>query len=368
MKAKKIITAVLIVIAAVIVIAAAAFGAVYSGQIKTVSSIQKLTDYDDYNLYSMDVKYDYSIEDIISRGVTDTPSFTNAIIKEVLPYLPVSVKARDFGCSAFSIETEEADFVMGRNYDFRYNTSAMLVYCSPKDGYSSVAFSALDNIGVQNADESIKKKLTCLTAPFICLDGMNEKGVSIAVLALDSEPTVQYTDKPDICTTLAIRLVLDRAATTKEAVELLGKYDMFASSSKDYHFYITDATGDGRIIEYDCESEERTLVDIPVRTVTNFYTLYEDKIVETTGKNGIYGHGKDRYDKIEAVFDSEASFTDETAWNALKAAAQFPSEEALTSNTQWSIVFNNSDLTLELVLRRSWDDVIKYDLKTNSLF
>jgi len=37
-------------------------------------------------------------------------------------------------------------------------------------------------------DESLKKKLATLTAPFICLDGMNEKGVSIAVLTLDSEP------------------------------------------------------------------------------------------------------------------------------------------------------------------------------------
>lgn len=33
-----------------------------------------------------------------------------------------------------------------------------------------------------------------------------------------------------IATTPCIRLVLDRAATTAEAVELLSKYDMFASS------------------------------------------------------------------------------------------------------------------------------------------
>ena len=59
------------------------------------------------------------------------------------------------------------------------------------------------------------------------------------VLTLDSDPTYQQTGKPMIATTLAIRLVLDRAATTAEAVELLSKYDMFASSGRDYHFYIT---------------------------------------------------------------------------------------------------------------------------------
>jgi len=29
---------------------------------------------------------------------------------------------------------------------FRYDTSAMVVYCSPQDSYRSVAFAALDNI------------------------------------------------------------------------------------------------------------------------------------------------------------------------------------------------------------------------------
>ena len=83
-----------------------------------------------------------------------------------------------------------------------------------------------------------------LLAPFICLDGMNEKGVSIAVLTLDSKPVHHHSGKPTIATTLAIRLVLDKAATTEEAVALLRGYDMFASSGRDYHFYITDANGD----------------------------------------------------------------------------------------------------------------------------
>ena len=117
---------------------------------------------------------------------------------------------------------------MGRNYDFKLDTSAMLVYCTPQNGYKSVAFAALDNISANTPDESMKKKLATLTSPFICLDGMNEKGVSIAVLTLDSEPVFQNTGKPTIATTLAIRLVLDRAASTQEAVDLLKEYDIAA--------------------------------------------------------------------------------------------------------------------------------------------
>lgn len=150
-----------------------------------------------------------------------TQSLVDAIVEEALPILPVQIDVPDFGCSAFTLQEADGDILMGRNYDFRRDTSAMLVYCEPEDGYKSVGFAALDNISANTPEESMKKKLATLTAPFICLDGMNEKGVSIAVLTLDSEPVHQNTGKPVIGTTLAIRLILDRAASTAEAVELL---------------------------------------------------------------------------------------------------------------------------------------------------
>lgn len=367
MKAKKIISIALLSILAIIVVTVGVFAAVYTSRFKTGATIEPVTNYDDgLNVYRMDVKYDYSLDDIIDRGITDTQSFVDAVVSEALPLLPVKIKAPDFSCSAFGITTADGDNIMGRNYDFRYDTSAMLVYCSPDNGYSSVAFAALDNVNVSVADENIKSKLACLTAPFICLDGMNEKGVSIAVLTLDSEPTVQDTDKPNICTSLVIRLVLDKAASTEEAVELLKQYDMIASSGRDYHFYINDASGDGRIVEWDCNSATRELVATPVRTTTNFFNIYIDKITVSDGKNGIYGHGKDRYDKIENVFETaDGEFTTETAWNALVEASQTPKGETMTSNTQWSIVFNNTDKTLEFVLHRKWDDILSYDLETN---
>lgn len=365
--AKKVLLIVLLSILAVILVIIGIFAAVYASRFKTIATIEAITNYDDgLNVYRMDVKYDYSLDDIIEHGITDTQSFIDAIIGESLPLLPIKMKAPDFSCSAFGITTTDGDDIMGRNYDFRYDTSAMLVYCSPEDGYSSVAFAALDNISVSVADEGIKSKLACLTAPFICLDGMNEKGVSIAVLTLDSEPTAQDTDKPNICTTLAIRLILDKAASTEEAVELLKQYDMVASSGRDYHFYINDASGDGRIIEWDCHSETREMIATPVRTATNFFTIYADKVTEAPD-NGIYGHGKDRYNKIEAIFEqADGTFTDDTAWDALKAASQVPNDKELTSNTQWSIVFNNTDKTLEFVLHRKWGDVVSYDVTTNT--
>lgn len=362
-KTKKIILRSFLGIASVILILVLIFVCIYASRFRTIDSIEKVTAYEDgYDLYTMEVKYDYSIEDIINYGVESDQDIFDAIIKESLPLLPVEIKTPSFGCSAFGMTTADGNNLMGRNYDFKKNTSAMLVYCSPKNYYKSVAFAALNNVNCDQPLSSFSKKLATLTSPFICLDGVNEKGVSIAVLVVDSEPVFQQTEKDNIFTTLAIRLVLDRAATTEEAVELLDKYDMLASSGKDYHFYINDANGNGKVVEWDCESATRELIATSVDVVTNFYTIYADKVLPDQ-HNGIYGHGKERYEAIKDVLNEQAgNLTYKTAWDALKAASQEPNDKDITSNTQWSIVFDNTNLTAEIAIRRNWNDTHKFDV------
>ena len=363
---KKIIKIILLIVLAAVLLCVCVFAFLYAGRMETMSSIQKITDYPDgYNLYRMDVKYDYRLEKIIDYGITDDQSMIDAILSEALPLLPVHIKAPSFGCTAFTLTDDNGQVHMGRNYDFKNDTSAMLVYCAPKNGYKSVGFAAMDNVSANQPDESVKKRLASLTAPFICLDGVNEKGVSIAVLTLDSEPVHQTTGKPTIATTLAIRLVLDKAASTQEAVDLLRSYDMFASSGRDYHFYITDASGDGRVLEYDCDSETRELVDTKTEAVTNFFILYKEKVLPNQ-RNGIYGHGRERYDAVMEVLEAP-SYTDATVWEALKASSQDPNPESITSNTQWSINYNNTACTASIALRRNWQDVMVYVLDSNEI-
>lgn len=353
-------------IVAVLLAAVLVFVGIYFTRIQTMNSIEKLSDYDDgYNLYRMEVKYDYSLDDVINYGIKDNQTMIDAILKDALPLLPVKIEAPSFGCTAFTLTDADGDVHMGRNYDFKNNTSAMLVYCAPKNGYRSVATAALDNVSANAPDESTKMKLASLTAPYICLDGLNEKGVSIAVLTLDSDPVHQNTGKPAIATTLAIRLVLDRAASTEEAVELLRGYDMFASSGRDYHFYITDASGDGRVLEYDCNDPARPLTVTPSRSVTNFFVMYKDNVLPNQ-RNGVYGHGRERYDAIEEILDANAGSIDrEIAWQALQAASQAPNPKDVTSNTQWSILYDNTALTAEAVIRRDWNTKTSYNLVSN---
>lgn len=198
--------------------------------------------------------------------------------------------------------------------------------------------------------------------PFAQLDGVNECGVSIAVLTLDSKPCDQDAQRPVINTSLAIRLVLDRAATTQEAVDLLSAYDMHAMAGRDYHFFINDAAGDARVVEWDPRDPDRAFKATPVRQVTNFYACYGDEVLPNQ-KNGELGHGKERAIAIADVLDAHVGAQDEAvAWKALRAAAQEPNPKDITSNTQWSVVFDNTEPAAAITLRRHWGDVDAFAL------
>ena len=141
---------------------------------------------------------------------------------------------------------------------------------------------------------------------------------------------------------------------------------MFASSGRDYHFYVTDSNGDGRVIEYDCNSDDRKLVVTKSPAVTNFFVMYKN-FVKPYQKNGVYGHGRERYDKIINILEKNNIYTKETAWEALVSASQAPNPNDITSNTQWSIVYDNTNLTADISIRRDWNTVTKYSLKENKI-
>lgn len=164
-----------------------------------LQTMRQLTHYaDGYNLYLMDILYDYSLEELLDYGITNDETMVEAILSQALPGLPVRIQPPHFGCSAFCTADIDGEILMGRNYDFRRDTSCMLVHCAPVEGYASVGFAALDNVNANDPMQTMEKRLAALTAPFICLDGMNEKGLSVAVLTLDSAPVFQQTGKPVI--------------------------------------------------------------------------------------------------------------------------------------------------------------------------
>lgn len=340
---------------------------------QSIDTIQNITGYHSkYNLYSMTVEYDYDVDDVIKSFTSCRADYKTGKIKadqaaDEAVRISLGIETTKtvglpaFGCTAFTAKISENDVRMGRNYDFKINTSGMMVRCKPKSvgndrRYKSIAFAALANIGI--TDPILQKDKILLAAPYICLDGINEKGVSIAVLVVDGELTCQFdNDKQNLFTTLAIRLVLDKADSTDTAVKLLKDYNMFAVGGKDYHFYISDASGNGVVVEYDYKHlDTRALKVTPTRVVTNFY-IYDKEH---------YGHGYDRYITVQKILDRlpEKTGSNELLWTALEDSSQEPIEGDPTSNTQWSILFDNTDKRAEIVFRRHWDD--KYTFRVEN--
>lgn len=87
---------------------------------------------DGYDLYAIDIAYDYDLDRIIAAGVRDDQAYIDAVVAQVLPGVPVHVQAPQFACSAFVAVDAEGRVRTGRNYDFKDDTSALLVRNHPR--------------------------------------------------------------------------------------------------------------------------------------------------------------------------------------------------------------------------------------------
>ena len=76
----------LLSLSALLLLAALVFTGIYFTRFQSMAALQKITDYSDgYNLYRMDIRYRYSLNDLLARGITDDQSMVDAILEEALP-------------------------------------------------------------------------------------------------------------------------------------------------------------------------------------------------------------------------------------------------------------------------------------------
>lgn len=63
----------------------------------TLDSVKKLTDYSDFNLYKMDICYDYSIDKIIDREIFDMSRLSVQLCRRFCPIIPSILKCQISG-------------------------------------------------------------------------------------------------------------------------------------------------------------------------------------------------------------------------------------------------------------------------------
>ncbi len=306
-------------------------------------------------LSAVQVEGDYRFESFLEKGGA-------ASDKEVVQFLAENIIGYEidggifrslFGCSTVSVESPQGDRLFGRNFDWN-KCNAMIVMSKTNNGYHSISTVNEDFIksGVGNFYNKLPQEIKNIAAIYAPLDGMNEKGLAVAVNMIQDNSTIeQNSEKPDITTTTAVRLLLDKASTTDEAIKLLSEYDMHASMGYMIHFVISDALGHSVCVEY--INNEMSVIETPV--VTNFYLTEGEK----------YGIGTEQSHERYSILMDKLSKSQQMSVDGVRDALDAVSKDNFRGfeSTEWSIVFNQTSGEVNYYHRENFENKYIFNVK-----
>lgn len=297
--------------------------------IRAAASVQRLED----GLYHIEYRGDYGLEDFLEQGGASSDlAVADHVIGEMFHGLiDLNLQGSSFGCSTLSVQTSEGNALFGRNFDWGACT-ALIVETRPDNGYASISTVNMDflNLGFSLSEENFVRLLSAV-APYAPMDGMNEAGLCVAVLMIEDRPAFdQDTEKPDLTTTTAVRLLLDQAADVEGALELLEQYDLHASMGMMVHFALSDAQGNSVVVEY--VADEMVVTETPV--VTNFYLAEGEK----QGIGTQQSHT--RFEILAETLEQQPQMTPEQLRDAMDSVSKDNFGEF--ESTEWTILYDQT--------------------------
>jgi Penicillin V acylase and related amidases len=349
---KKILKRIGIGLLAVLIVVLITSVALFWNELRSLTSLKKV---DNYGMYKMTYYGDYGFDEFLKTGAKDDSDIEKFVTKRLLKGLPIDLGVTGDACTSFVTHNEKGDIIFGRNFDFDYAPSLQL-YTHPAKGYASVSTVNLAYAGYSK--DYLPKGLSfdsflTLAAPFLPFDGMNEKGVAMALLAVPEVQLKNDENKVTLNTTTAIRLVLDKAATVDEAVALLKQYNIYFSGDVDCHFLIADASGRSVIVEYYDGGVQVVESDADYQIASNFIAYKGLNIGE--GFNEF-----ERYDKVKAAIDDNGGKLTED--QALALLAQIGIIYKNTDRLQWSVVYNLTSGEEKLFAHRNIKNILDFHL------
>lgn len=310
---------------------------------KTLSSFTQIDD----NIWSIVYENDYGLDELLEKGVGTIADAVVFLQKKIHTAVLPNPAHGGFACSTFNAKSPEGDHLFARNFDYKAAPCAVC-WTAPENGYKSVAvidttffIHGTKYMSLKNA----KSHQRVMGAPFMAMDGMNEKGFSIGVLEIKSKATKQETGKKPIITTVAIRAALDKCATVDEAIALFEQYDMHDSLFINYHYQLADAEGNSAIIEY---VNNKMHV---IRQKEKYENLALTNYFLTEGGDNHDGRGYDRYSRIKKTLrKSEGVVTENEAMKLLSECVLNYKHPTLKHQviTLWSAVYNCNEKSVLL--------------------
>lgn len=290
---------------------------------------------------------DYGFNEFIEQGgAASDAEVVEYVSSRIMSNIPGLIfGGNPFGCSTISVDGLDGGYLFGRNFDWD-RCQALIVSSKPEDGYASVSTVNMDFIQAGGVDiSSLPDQVQAAVGLYAPLDGMNENGLAVSVnMIRDSDTIEQETGKPDLTTTTAIRLLLDKAADVEEALELLEQYDLHASMGMMVHFALADATGRSVVVEY--VENQMVVTDTPV--VTNFYLAQGEK----------YGIGTEqshtRYGILTQALETKEAMSEAEVRDVLDSVSKDNFGDEFAS-TEWSIVMNQETKELTYFHREDYE-------------
>lgn len=347
---KKRIGIVLGIIAAVLAVTAGGAGLLFREELAITASICSAGGRED--VFYMEVESDYHFEEFLAGGGASSDAEVSAFLTSCISkgFYQVDVTNEGPACSVISAEDESGTHVWGRNFDWT-GSVPIIVKCIPEDGYASVSTCDFQNItnSTDVRPDNFVNKMLAIAALYVPMDGINEAGLCVADLEVNEGGMKEVdTDKPDLTITTVIRLLLNRAATVKEAVELLGEYDIHASGGISHHLAISDAAGASVCVEF----VDGEMVVVETDCVTNFNMANGD--ISAGGESA-----QNRYELLCSICENSGGIlTEEKIKGALSQVSQTSGEWT----TQWSIVYSKDTQTAAYYFDGVYEEKITYQV------
>ena len=353
---RKIIKWFLVGIAVVLLVIVIGAIALFRNELRTLFSLEKI---DEYGAYQMTYYGDYGFDEFLEVGASSDKDIEKFVTKRLLKGMPINLGVTGDGCTAFVTKNEKGEVLYGRNFDFLYAPSLQL-YTEPQNGYRSVSTVNLSFAGYSEdylPDGSLFDKFLTLAAPFLPFDGMNEKGVAIALLAVPEAEPPYDSNKITLNTTTAIRLVLDHASTVEEAVELLRNYNIYFSGGIECHYLIADASGRSVIVEFYDGELQIVEAETDYQIATNF--------IAYNGLNIGEGFTEfERYDMVEKELSDNNGILNEN--DVISLLAKVGVQDGEVDKLQWSVIYNLTTGDVRLFIHRDTSNITAEKLEMSN--
>eukprot|EP00833_Pecoramyces_ruminatium_P012131 jgi/Orpsp1_1/1186163/evm.model.c7180000097289.2 len=341
-------------------------------EVDATEEIQEL----DNTLLITEFKGDDGINDLVKLGgIKNNIELANYIYNFVNKKTEnnnfnITSNPEGMACSTFSVKNDKGDgYFFGRNYDWNGGNGIVIVDRPNNGDYASISTTDINIINMflegmsrEDVEKTVHEttyeaknpaeleiiKLFALLTP---IDGINEKSLCVSINAVQGDWIIDQNveGKDDISTGTLSHLMLNKASTVDEAVEIVKKYNMHSTLGLNNHYIISDTTGKMVVVEY----YENDIYITEANPVTNYY-----KTTNTLKQfNNEIIHQDNRSKNILKRINKKPNQNLKDVRNTLRSGIQ--------DSTIWSIAFDQNNKEATYFYKKNFDVGYRIKLSNN---